>query len=84
MRQPPGKRHRAVAVSFPAPPSGGRKTHVTEDLVQDNADGVGHGEGDDAEELGQPDGVVANGQRVSAADALRHNLAKDDNTGRGA
>ena len=59
------------------------RTYVSKNIIKDEADRIRDREGDHHEELGQPNGVGTDSQSVAAADTLGHNLAKNDNAGRG-
>jgi hypothetical protein len=52
---------------------------LAEDAVEQQGDGVGERRRDDHEQFGDVDGARANGEAVTRADGLRHNLAKYDN-----
>ncbi|KAG8141255.1 hypothetical protein E2320_006891 [Naja naja] len=56
---------------------------LTQQEVQDLADRVGYGEGQQHEDLGEDDGVGSHGQAVAGAERLRHDLPEDHDAGGG-
>lgn len=60
------------------------KTYISKNIIEDKTDRIRDGKGDHHEKLGQPNGVGADSQGIAAANALGHNLAKNDNASCGA